>query len=206
MPVYWYEHGKSALLRSTDGVNWTMHAPIYEGDRNDETDIEFLPDGRMIATARLEVSDSLVGDPQGSTLIAVSEPPFEDWRPVTKSQVARLDGPSLFSYNGKVYAVGRFQPRVAGPFDWQGSIFSRKRTGLYLVEEDRLVYLSDLSSSGDTSYSGVVQLGDELYVSYYTNDVNKDYPWILGMVSPSSIRLAKIDLSSLEALAEEVAR
>ena len=102
--------------------------------------------------------------------------------------------------------MGRNQPRVAGPFDWQGSIFSRKRTGLYLVEEDRLVYLSHLPSSGDTSYSGVVQLGDELYVSYYTNDIEQDYPWILGMVSPSSIRMAKIDLKSLEAMAEEVAR
>jgi hypothetical protein len=206
VPVYWYEHGRSALLRSTDGINWIMHAPIYQGDRNDETDIEFLPDGRMIATARLEVSDSLVGDPQGSTLITVSEPPFDTWQPVTKSQVARLDGPSLFSYNRRVYAVGRYQPRVAGPFDWQGSIFSRKRTALYLVEEDRLVYLSDLPSSGDTSYSGVVQLGDELYVSYYTNDIDRDFPWILGMVSPSSIRMAKIDLASLEALAEEVIR
>jgi hypothetical protein len=200
VPAYWHEHNKSALLRSTDGVNWIFHAQIYEGDRNDETDIEFLPDGRMLATARLEMSDSWTGHPEGSTLIAVAEPPFEVWTPITKSQVTRLDGPSLFEYKGQIYAVGRYQPDVSGPFGWQGSIFSRKRTALFLVQEDGLVYLTDLSSAGDTSYSGVVQRGNELYVSYYTNEIDKDYPWIVGMISPSSIRLARVNLPSLEAL------
>jgi hypothetical protein len=203
-PAYWHEHGKAALLRSTDGENWTTVSEIHEGDRGDEPAVEFLPDGRLLATVRLEMSDSWRGHPEGSTLIATSEPPFETWQPSTKSQVTRLDGPALFTYNDKVYAVGRYQPHVAGPFDWQGSIFSRKRTALFLVEEDRLTYLSDLPSSGDTSYSGVVRRGDYLYVSYYTNDVKRDYPWILGMVSPSAIRMARINLPSLEALAEAV--
>ena len=150
------------------------------------------------------MSDSWSGHPEGSTLVATSEPPFETWAPGTKSQVTRLDGPTLFTYNEKVYAVGRYQPHVAGPFGWQGSIFSRKRTALYLVEEDRLVYLSDLPSAGDTSYSGVVRRGDYMYVSYYSNDVKRDYPWILGMVSPSAIRMARINLPSLEALGEAV--
>ncbi len=200
MPAYWHEHDKSALLRSTDGINWTLHSQIYEGDRNDETDIEFLPDGRLLATARLEMSDSWTGHPDGSTLIAVAEPPFEVWTPITKSQVTRLDGPSLFEYNDKIYAVGRYQPHVGGPFGWQGSIFSRKRTALFLVEENGLVYLTDLPSAGDTSYSGVVRRGDELFVSYYTNEIDRDYTWIVGMLSPSSIRLARLDLPSLEAL------
>jgi hypothetical protein len=205
-PAYWYEHGRAALLQSADGEQWTSHALIYEGDRNDETAIEFLPDGRMIATGRLEMSDSWLGHPEGGTLIALAEPPFEQWVPIAKSPVTRLDGPSLFSYNGQVYAVGRYQPHVSGPFGWQGSIFSRKRTSLFLVREDGLVYLTDLPSAGDTSYSGVVILGDELYVSYYTSDVGKDYPWILGMVRPSSVRVAKIDLPSLEALAQTAGR
>jgi hypothetical protein len=63
-----------------------------------------------------------------------------------------------------------------------------------------LVYLTDLPSAGDTSYSGVVRRGDELYVSYYKNEIDRDYPWIVSMISPSSIRLARVDLPSLEAL------
>jgi hypothetical protein len=50
----------------------------------------------MLATARLEMSDTLTGHAEGSTLIAVAEPPFEVWTSITKSQVTRLDGPSLF--------------------------------------------------------------------------------------------------------------
>ena len=62
VPAYWSEHNRSALFSSTDGLNWQMTAQIYSGDRNDETDIQFLPDGRMLATARLEFSDSYTGD------------------------------------------------------------------------------------------------------------------------------------------------
>jgi hypothetical protein len=135
----------------------------------------------------------------------VADPPFDEWTPLVKSTVTRLDGPSLFSYHGRIYAVGRYQPHVAGPFGWQGSIFGQKRTSLFLVREAGLVYLADLSSAGDTSYSGVVQRGDDLYVCYYTSNIHQDYPWILGMVSPTSIRMARIHLPSLEALGQAVA-
>jgi len=200
-PAYWHEHNRSVLLRSTDGVAWTVQAPIHQGDRNDETAVAFLPDGRLIATARLEMSDSWLGHPQGATLIAVAAPPFEAWTPTARSQVTRLDGPALFAYRGRIYAVGRYQPRVSGPFSWQGSIFSRKRTALFLVEEGGLAWLSDLPSAGDTSYAGVVVQGDDLYVSYYTSDPDHDYPWVLGMVGPSEVMMARVGLESLEALA-----
>jgi hypothetical protein len=201
VPAYWHEHGKSSLLTSTDGANWSTAAPIYEGDRNDETDIEFLPDGRMICTARLEVSDNYFGDNRGSTLVGVASAPYDRWTHV-KSQVTRLDGPNLFSYRGQVYAVGRYQP-VPRPFPFElGSILSRKRTSLFLVKEDGLTYLTDLPSAGDTSYAGVVIRGDDLYISYYTSDIHRDVPWILGMVGPSDIRMAKVNLPSLEELAQ----
>jgi len=201
VPAYWHEHGKSALLRSTDGVNWTMHAVIHEGDRNDETAIEFLSDGRMIATARLEMTNSYFGHPQACTLIAVAEPPFTDWTSSTRSFLTRLDGPNLFSYDSQVYAVGRYQPNPRGLLTQQGSILSRKRTSLFLVREDRLIHLSDLPSAGDTSYAGVVTRGNDLYICYYTSAIERDYPWLLGMVFPSSIRMARVHLPSLEKLA-----
>jgi hypothetical protein len=204
-PAYWHEHGRSVLLRSTDGVAWTVHSPIHEGDRNDETAVAFLPDGQLIATARLEMSDSWLGHPEGATLIAVVAPPFEAWTPTARSTVTRLDGPALFAYRGRIYAVGRYQPRVGGPFSWQGSIFSRKRTALFLVEEGGLAWLSDLPSAGDTSYAGVVVRGDDLYISYYTSGVGRDYPWVLGMVAPSDVMMARVGLESLAALAGDAA-
>ncbi len=200
--AYWHEHGKSILLKSADGFNWKKVSDIHDGDFNDETDIEFLPDGRLLATARLEVAGYYFGDNRGNTLIAVASPPYTKWTE-SHSTVTRLDGPYLFSYNGRVYAVGRYQPGKK-PFLFEtGSILSKKRTSLFLVEEDRLVWLSDLPSDGDTSYPGVVIRGDDAYVSYYTSSIKHDFPWIIGMLSKSDIMMAKVDLKKLEALAVE---
>jgi hypothetical protein len=202
VPAYWWEHGRSILLRSSDGENWETVSTIYSGDRNDETDIEFLPDGRLLAVARLEFSEDFIqGDPQGSTLIAIAEPPYTDWKVSAKSSLTRLDGPCLFSYNGRIYAVGRYQPLKDRPFSYPGSIFSRKRTALFAVLEDRLVYLGDFPSAGDTSYGAVVQHNEELYIAYYTSDIRRDYPWIVGMLCPSEVRMVCLSLPELESWA-----
>ncbi len=205
VPAYWWEHGQSILLRSTDGEHWEKVSIIYTGDRNDETDVEFLPDGRMLAVARLEFSDDFLrGDPRGSTLIALSDPPYTAWKISAKSSLTRLDGPCLFTYHGKVYALGRYQPIKDRPFSYPGSIFSRKRTALFVVQEDGLVYLGDLPSAGDTSYGAVVQRGEELFIAYYTSDIRRDYPWIVGMLCPSEIRMACLSLAEFEQWAEQV--
>jgi hypothetical protein len=202
IPAYWHEHGQSALLSSTDGKAWNVVSQIYAGDRNDETAIEFQPDGSLISTARLEFSDDYIGDQRGSTLIATSTVPYTDWITHTKDLVTRLDGPALFSYNGNTYAVGRYQPDLAWPFAQQGSILSRKRTALFQVKPEGLIYLTDLPSAGDTSYAGLVQQDDDLYVDYYTSDITRDWFWLMGMVSPSEIRMARVNLPALEKLAQ----
>ena len=207
--AYWWEHGKSVLLKTSDGINWKIVSVINEGERNDETEIEFLPDSRILATARLEYAyyaDGAFGDKRGATLITVSESPYENWTELTQSLVTRLDGPYLFSYHGRIYAVGRYQPDLgkSGPLTDQGSIFSRKRTALYEVRLDGLLYLTDLPSAGDTSYEGVILDGDTAYISYYTSPIKKDYPWIFGMLSPSQVRMAKVDLQALEELADQM--
>jgi hypothetical protein len=60
--AYWHDHGKSILLRSGDGIRWEEISVIREGDGNDETAIAFLPDRRLLATARLEVTLSESSD------------------------------------------------------------------------------------------------------------------------------------------------
>jgi hypothetical protein len=72
--AYWHEHGESILLRSADGREWTRVSTIHRGEANDETAIEFLPDARLLATARLEVEpDTFAGRRDASTLLAVSD-------------------------------------------------------------------------------------------------------------------------------------
>jgi hypothetical protein len=203
VPAYWWDHGRSVLLRSLDGVEWEQVSTIYEGEGNDETAIEFLPDGRLLATARLEVTpDTLTGHEDASTLLAVAEPPFERWS-YRKSQVTRLDGPVLFSHAGRVFAVARHQDGKRGPLMRLGGAWSRKRTALYEVTAENLSYLSDLPSAGDTSYAGVVLRDGFAYIDYYTSAIERDYPWLLGMFLPTDIRMARISLDSLVALADE---
>lgn len=196
-PAYWHEHGESILLRSTDGREWTRVSVIHRGEANDETAIEFLPDGRLLATARLEVeADTFTGNRDASTLIAVAEPPYEQWS-YRKSRVTRLDGPVLFSHGGRVFAVARRQPGARAWPTRLGSVWSRKRTAVFRVEPDRLVHLSDLPSAGDTSYAGAVVRDGHLWAEYYTSRIDRDYPWLLGMFLPTDLRVARIPLEAL---------
>jgi len=206
VPAYWYEHGKSALFKSTDGIKWEMVSTIHNGrneitganDRNDETDIEFLPGGGMIATMRMEGSDSLFGDKKACTNIEVALPPYTKWSEPVSDFTTRLDGPALFSYNGRIYAAGRYNPYKPGPVNYFGSIFAKKRTSRFLVTPMGLARLTDFPSAGDTSYNGVVIRDGFAYISYYTSNIKRDWPWLMGMVSASDIRIAKVDLAALE--------
>jgi hypothetical protein len=205
VPAYWWDHGASVLLRSLDGLEWEEVSTIYEGEGNDETAIEFLPDGRLLATARLEVTpDTLSGNEDASTLLAVAESPFEQWS-YRKSQVTRLDGPVLFSHAGRIFAVARHQDGNRGPLMRLGGVWSRKRTALYEVTEESLCHLTDLPSAGDTSYAGVVLRDGFAYIDYYTSAIDRDYPWMLGMFLPTDIRMARISLDELLALADSCA-
>jgi hypothetical protein len=197
VPAYWKDHGESILLRSRDGRDWERVSTIHRGDGNDETAIEFLHDGRLLATARLEVTpDTLLGHFDAATALAVADPPYTEWRTV-RSRVTRLDGPALFRLDDTVFAVARHQPEPRGWLTRLGGALSRKRTALYRVEPERLVHLSDLPSAGDTSYAGVVVRDGHVFVDYYTSRIDRDFPWLLGMFLPSEIRMARIPVESL---------
>ena len=198
VPVYWWEHGKSALLNSSDGVNWTYISQINEGGGNDETAIEFYDNGTIICTARIEgVADAFLGDPNAGTLLSTSNFPYTSWNSKL-TRLTRLDGPYLFKINDKIYAIARYQPERDALFTQLGSIFSTKRTSIYMVTPEKLTYISDLPSAGDTSYPGMVIRGGQIYTCYYTSNVQHDYPWFLGMFEPSDIKMANISVISLE--------
>jgi hypothetical protein len=200
--AYWHGHGRSILLRSSDGRAWEEVSVIHDGEGNDETAIEFLPDGRLLATARLEVTpDTVLGNDDASTLLAVAEPPYTHWTK-TKTQLTRLDGPVLFPLEGRIFAIARYQPPPHGGLSKLGGTLSRKRTAIFRVEPDRLVRLSDLPSAGDTSYAGVVVRDGVLWTEYYTSRIDRDYPWLLGMFLPTDLRMARIPVDALLALSD----
>jgi hypothetical protein len=208
VPAYWSGHGNSVMFRTQDGEKFSYVCHIHRGkvglvnDRNDETDFDFLGDGTMISTQRLEFSEDANGDPRACTNIAICRPPYTAWETLGKDYHTRLDGPSLFAWNGRVYAVGRRNPYTPEAPNYVGSVFGRKRTSLYEVTEKGLVFLSDFPSAGDTSYGGCVLKDGYLYASYYSSTVEADWPWYVGMLSPSDIRIAKVALDKIEALAD----
>ena len=196
-PAHNLQKGTAALLRFNNGFLWEIISTLCADEKADETAIEILPDGQMLSATRLEAGGSLFGSPNAGTMLSSSLPPYERWTKVSRSAVTRLDGPALFSVEDRCYAVGRFQPRVRGPFSWRGSIFSRKRTSLFDVNETGLTWLADLPSAGDTAYAGIALWDRQLVISYYTSDSRWDFPWILGMFRPTRIQITRISLSEL---------
>ena len=41
-----------------------------------------------------------------------------------------------------------------------------------------------------------------LYADYYTSRIDRDYPWLLGMLLRSDVRMARVSLSALHRVAE----
>jgi hypothetical protein len=198
VPAYWRGFGNVTLFKSGDGITWSRVGPIYEGESVTETDIIFRDDGTMLTTARVERYASLWGHtPEGYTLIGTANPPYTDWE-YSRSQETRLDGPCLFQLGERTYACGR---RHLGGSAYRGSCWGRKRTSLYVVTPERLVFLCDLPSCGDTSYAGAVADGDNVFICYYTSPPDRDYPWLFGMLSGTSIEMVRFNGADLEKLA-----
>lgn len=197
VPAYKNDNSFAALLKSTDGITWEFVSHIYNLPGIDETSIEFMKNGDLIGTIRMEVfADSPLGNNNSGTIIFHSKPPYQKYN-YSKDKMTRLDGPVLFRIQDKVYASGRYQPDRDMIFAVNGSALSKKRTALFLVEPKKLSYLSEFPSTGDTSYPGVVFYKDSVYLSYYTSDLGTDYPWVLGMIKRSDIRMVKISQNKL---------
>jgi hypothetical protein len=194
-PAHNFQTGTVVLMRSGDGLQWDPVSTICASEKADETAIEFLSDGQMLSATRLEAGGGLFGSCNGGTWLASSPHPYEDWAKMTRSPITRLDGPALFRVGDDCFAIGRFQPQVHGPFCWQGSVFSRKRTAIFLVGREGLTWLKDLPSTGDTAYAGVEFWDGQIVISYYTNDPKHDYPWILGMFRPTRIQVTRVSPS-----------
>ncbi|MHA1791705.1 MAG: hypothetical protein ACTSVI_03610 [Promethearchaeota archaeon] len=214
---YWYKKGQCILLNSTDGFNWNKISSVFNASGNDEDALVFLPDGRILITGRVEIEvDSIFGDVNAGTMLCVAEPPYTNWK-CKLDKTTRLDGPNLFTLldnktnTTRVFALGRYQPDRDALFTALGSVFSKKYTSLFefvnLSETPQLKYISDLPSSGDTSYGGVLVQGDRLYASYYSSDIKKDPAWILGMILPSDIYMINMSIRSIfSAAANPLAR
>ncbi len=204
--VYKNDQTDCSLFRTTNGINWAFVSKIASGVGISEDELTFLSDGRMLVSIRNEMnSATVIGDVNAGTLLAIAAPPYTSWS-VTLDRLTKLDGPCLFNLNDTsnvthYFAVGRFQPEVDSMLTAMGSVFAKKRTSLFefvgLSATPAMRYISDLPSSGDSTYEGVVVKNGRLYITYYTNDPARDPAWLLGMLIPSDIMLTNMSVASL---------
>jgi hypothetical protein len=111
----------------------------------------------------------------------------------------RLDGPVAFFWKSRLFVIARkhLAERTL-----------RKRTALYEITGNleggpiRITEWGELPSAGDTSYAGVVRLGGARFLTtWYSSSIQQDPNWITGLVAPSDIWQATLDLARLPAAA-----
>jgi hypothetical protein len=201
-----YEDGDQAvqLFTSTDGLTWTAGAMIYSisTDTPLETELTFMPSGRLLALVRMDGSDPnyLLGD-QGPlrTKICWATAPYTTFDCPQEFDDQRLDGPLSFFWNQRLFVIARRHLEGTG----------EKRTSLFEITGAAdggtldggpldYKYWGDFPSAGDTSYAGIAFTdADHAVTSWYSSDLAEDEPWAIGIADLSDIWLGYLDFTKL---------
>ena len=139
---------------------------LHEGEYANETDIEFLADGTLVAFVRREDAGG------AGTPLKTARPPYADWE--QHDQPLDIRGPMLAQADGRLYVVGRYMEPKSDP---EGGRW--RDTRLYRVQDNwQLEELAVLPEpdwapprAGDNSYAGYYYLGDgEMLLSWYSGN------------------------------------
>lgn len=196
-----YEDGDKSvtLFTSTDGIVWTKGSVVYDvsADTPLETELVFMPSGKLLALVRLDGTDEeLLGD-QGRlrTKVCWADPPYASFACPDEIAGQRLDGPLAFFVDARLFVVARKHLQGTG----------RKRTSLFEITGDldggalAIKEWGELPSAGDTSYAGVAMRRDgTALVSWYSGRLAKDEVWALGMIGVTNVWQGVIDFSKLK--------
>ena len=161
------------LYETTDGVDYNMVNSFALDGFPNETTVRFLPDGKMMMMVRFD--DYHGGECNGKW--GVAEAPYIDWE--FKSMGLRIGGPDFLALEDgtilagtRSYLIGNHCKTILMKGNLDGDFQE----------------IMTLPSDGDTSYPGMLLVGDELWVSYYST---------AGVPGKAAIFLAKIPLSTL---------
>ena len=196
-----YEDGdlRVQLFRSTDGVQWTGGPIVYDvsADTPLETELVFMPSGRLLALVRMDGTDLEILGSAGRlrTKICWADPPYDTFACPAELNGVRLDGPRAFFWRRRLFVVARkhfLAPEI------------RKRTALYEITGTldggplAISEWGELPSAGDTSYAGVARVdARRVLVTWYSSPPTDDINWVLGLIGQTDIWQATIDLGRL---------
>lgn len=192
-----YDDGdtRTALFASDDGISWAKRATILdsEDDVPSEAELQFFgaEQETAVAIVRLDNQDVLEN---GQSAVCTAKAPFTSWECGRRIE-QRLDGPTW------IVRQEDGRPR--------NFVFARKhlpctfkRTAAYELRGDlanpaapiEVCEIQELESSGDTSYTSVAPASAGSYLlSWYSNPVDRDLPWLQGTYSSSDIWIADLD-------------
>lgn len=139
------------LLRTTDGIHYDLVSHLDVMHNPGESTLRFLSDGRMLLVARREGGR---GNQRG--ILGISEAPYTQWE--WHDMNVPLGGPDVLLLNDSSFILGT------------RSLYASEKTMLlkgYL--DGQCEEISLLPSGGDdNSYPGMLVVGDELWVTYYS--------------------------------------
>ncbi len=193
------------LLTTSDGITWqglTPGKPVVSRGGGSESDYTIGDDGSLFAVIRNEAGDATGF---GSKVCHASANDLTAW--TCKSDPKKYDSPLVFWRDGEAYLVGRRNLTTTGNYDLgtrdpnlQQSAIAfqlayktpKKRCSLwrYVQGEDRIAYILDLPSRGDTCFAARVDTSnpDELAIYDYSSDVDgPDVSWTEGQGGPTFV-------------------
>ena len=156
------------LMTTTDGIQYQKHCELQIPDFPNESTIRFLPDGRMAIMVRRDGGDCM-------GYWGLSAPPFTNW--TWKKMEFRLGGQDFLVTNDRdiiVCSRSYYIPSACKTTLFKGDALTGKFHEVCV-----------LPSGGDTSYPGLLIVGKQLWVSYYSGHETKR----------PAIYLAKVPLS-----------
>jgi len=193
------------LLTTDDGHTWrpvnAARRSVYMGGGS-ESDFGFADDGSLFGVIRNEAGDA---SGYGSEICHAPASDITNWG--CHIDPKKYDSPLVFAYDHEIYLVARRNLTATGDYDLMDPAHTTllttvnyqtdysaqpKRCALwrFVQSEDRIAYLMDLPSTGDTCFAAVLPLatpGDFALYNYSSDIDGPSIPWNQGQREPTFI-------------------
>ncbi|MCC7536287.1 MAG: hypothetical protein IT379_08745 [Deltaproteobacteria bacterium] len=193
------------LLTTSDGREWVAYdadRPVVSRGGGSETDFVLADDGSLFGVIRNEAGDETGW---GSKICRAPATDITDWTCV--SDPRKYDSPLMFWYDGEAYLIARRNVTETGNYDLMQRrlnmaaqtaryqldyIGQPKRCALwrYVQDEDRIAFVLDLPSRGDTCFPSIVSTDEpgRFVVYNYSSPIDgPELTWNEGQRGPTNI-------------------
>lgn len=194
-----------ALLTTTNGRDWApvnAERPFVYVGGGSETDFVLADDGTLYGVIRNEAGDE---NGFGSMVCHAHAEDITDWS--CNVDKRKYDSPLMFWHDGEAYLVGRRNLTETGWYDVSPTTFTVPQRGArnqiaywnvpkrcslwrYVQEEDRIAFVLDLPSRGDTCFAGILNTeteGEFVLYNYSSPIDGPDVGWRAGQGGDTNI-------------------